>query len=66
MIGRYAIMLASRTVMYHYHYHYHYRDAIPARRPLIAVSAAAVLWSGLLPNYRLAVALPLAYVVELF
>jgi peptidoglycan/LPS O-acetylase OafA/YrhL len=42
---------------------YHWRDVIPARWSLVAVSVVIVLAAGLLPDYRVVAALPLAYAV---
>jgi peptidoglycan/LPS O-acetylase OafA/YrhL len=42
---------------------YHWRDVIPARWSLVAVSVVIVVTAGLLPDYRVVAALPLAYAV---
>jgi peptidoglycan/LPS O-acetylase OafA/YrhL len=42
---------------------YQFRDKVPARWWLVALCAALVVASGLLPNYRIYTALPLAYAV---
>jgi peptidoglycan/LPS O-acetylase OafA/YrhL len=54
---RSAIMFSAGAMMYQW------RDVIPARWSLVAVSLAIVLVSGLLPDYRVVGALPLAYAV---
>jgi peptidoglycan/LPS O-acetylase OafA/YrhL len=56
-IARFAIVFAAGALMYQW------KDAIPARWPLVALSVVLVLLSGLLPDYRLAGAIPLAYAV---
>jgi peptidoglycan/LPS O-acetylase OafA/YrhL len=40
-----------------------FRDVIPARWSLVAVSVVIVLAAGLLPNYRVVGAIPLAYAI---
>ncbi|MDV3130405.1 acyltransferase [Mycobacterium sp. 21AC1] len=57
MVARFAVMFAAGALLYQY------RDAIPARWSLVAVSIVLVLASGLLTNYRVIGALPLAYAV---
>ena len=42
---------------------YQWRDVIPARWSLVAVSVVIVLAAGLLPDYRVVAAIPLAYAV---
>ncbi|UXA08036.1 acyltransferase [Mycobacterium sp. SMC-2] len=54
---RSAIMFAAGAVMYQW------RDVIPARWSLVAVSVVIVFAAGLLPDYRVVAALPLAYAV---
>lgn len=54
---RAAIMFAAGAVMYQW------RDVIPARWSLVAVCLVIVAASGLLPDYRVVGALPLAYAV---
>jgi peptidoglycan/LPS O-acetylase OafA/YrhL len=54
---RSAIMFAAGAFLYHF------RDVIPARWSLVAVSVVIVLAAGLLPDYRVVAALPLAYAV---
>jgi peptidoglycan/LPS O-acetylase OafA/YrhL len=57
LIVRAAIMFAAGAVLYHW------RDVIPARWSLVAVCVVIVLAAGLLPDYRVVGALPLAYAV---
>jgi hypothetical protein len=40
-----------------------FRNVIPARWSLVGVSVVIVLAAGLLPNYRLIAAVPLAYAI---
>ncbi|WP_375488800.1 acyltransferase family protein [uncultured Mycobacterium sp.] len=54
---RCAIMFAAGALLYHL------RDVIPARWSLVAVSVVIVLAAGLLPDYRVVAAVPLAYAV---
>jgi peptidoglycan/LPS O-acetylase OafA/YrhL len=54
---RAAIMFAAGAVLYQW------QDVIPARWSLVAVSVVIVLVSGLLPDYRVVGAFPLAYAV---
>jgi peptidoglycan/LPS O-acetylase OafA/YrhL len=54
---RTAIMFSAGALLYQW------RDMIPARWSLVAVSVVIVLVSGLLPDYRVVAALPLAYAV---
>ncbi|MCV7030082.1 acyltransferase family protein [Mycobacterium sherrisii] len=54
-IARFAVMFAAGAVVYQW------KDAIPARRWLVALSVVIVAASSLLPDYRLIGALPLAY-----
>ncbi|OBH83086.1 acyltransferase [Mycobacterium scrofulaceum] len=54
---RSAIMFAAGALIYQW------RDVIPARWSLVAVSVLIVFASGLLPDYRVVAALPLAYAV---
>lgn len=54
---RTTIMFAAGAFMYQW------RDVIPARWSLVAVSVVIVLAAGLLPDYRVVAALPLAYAV---
>ncbi|OBF61526.1 acyltransferase [Mycobacterium sp. 852002-53434_SCH5985345] len=54
---RSAIMFAAGAVLYQW------RDVIPARWSLVAVSVVIVVAAGLLPDYRVVAALPLAYAV---
>lgn len=57
MVARFAVMFAAGALLYHY------KDVIPARWSLVAVCVALVLVSGLISNYRVLGALPLAYAV---
>jgi peptidoglycan/LPS O-acetylase OafA/YrhL len=54
---RTAIMFSAGALLYHW------RDVIPARWSLVAVSVVIVLAAGLLPDYRVVAAIPLAYAV---
>lgn len=54
---RSAIMFSAGALLYQW------RDRIPARWSLVAVSVVIVLLSGMLPDYRVLGALPLAYAV---
>lgn len=54
---RAAIMFSAGALMYQW------RDLIPARWSLVAVSVAIVAGAGVLPDYRVIGALPLAYAV---
>ncbi|WP_165690524.1 acyltransferase family protein, partial [Mycobacteroides abscessus] len=57
MIGRFAVMFAAGALIHQY------RDRIPVSWPLVAACTAVVVLSGLLPNYRVVGAVPLAYLV---
>ena len=57
MISRFAVMFAAGALIYRY------QDKIPARWSLVALCGGIVLLSGLLPNYRVLGAIPLAYLV---
>jgi peptidoglycan/LPS O-acetylase OafA/YrhL len=57
MVSRFAVMFAAGALIYQY------QDKIPARWSLVALAAALVVASGLLPNYRVLGAIPLAYLV---
>ncbi|MGC7354044.1 acyltransferase family protein, partial [Mycobacteroides abscessus subsp. abscessus] len=57
MIARFAVMFAAGAVIYQY------QDRLPALWPLVGLCVGVVLLSGLLPNYRVLAALPLAYLV---
>ncbi len=58
MITRFALVFAAGALLHEF------RDLVPARWPLVAVSAVIVVVAGLLvPNYRILAALPLAYAV---
>ena len=54
---RFAMMFAAGALLYQF------RDVIPARWSLVAVSVVIVLAAGLLPDYRVVAAIPLAYAV---
>jgi peptidoglycan/LPS O-acetylase OafA/YrhL len=54
---RSAIMFSAGALLYQW------RDVIPARWWLVAVSVIIVLAAGVLPDYRVVAALPLAYAV---
>ncbi|RDH76131.1 acyltransferase [Mycolicibacterium moriokaense] len=54
---RAAIMFSAGAMLYQW------RDLIPARWSLVGVSVVIVLASGMLPDYRVIGALPLAYAV---
>ena len=54
-IARFAIMFAAGALLYQW------KDLIPARWSLVAASVLIVLAAGLLPDYRLLGAIPLAY-----
>ncbi|CPT30627.1 Probable acetyltransferase AtfA [Mycobacteroides abscessus subsp. abscessus] len=54
---RSAIMFSAGALLYQW------RDRIPARWSLVAVGVVIVLFSGMLPDYRVLGALPLAYAV---
>lgn len=55
MCARFALMFLAGALLYQF------RDVIPARWTLVVASAVVVLASGLLLNYRVVAALPLAY-----
>jgi peptidoglycan/LPS O-acetylase OafA/YrhL len=57
IVARLAVMFLAGVLLYQF------RNVIPARWPLVAVSAAIVLASMVLPNYRLIGAIPLAYAI---
>ncbi|GBG36918.1 acyltransferase family protein [Mycobacterium montefiorense] len=57
LIARSAITFSAGAIMYQW------KDLIPARWCLVAVSVLIVLVSSLLPNYRVAAAIPLAYAI---
>jgi peptidoglycan/LPS O-acetylase OafA/YrhL len=57
MVARFAVMFAAGALLHQY------RDVIPARWWLVAISIIVVLASGLLSNYRVIGAIPLAYAV---
>ncbi len=54
-LARFLLMFFAGALLYQL------RNVIPARWSLVAASVAIVLAASLLPNYRLAAALPLAY-----
>lgn len=57
MVLRFAVVFSAGALLYQY------RDRIPARWWLVALCAGLVVLLGLLPNYRVYAALPLAYAV---
>lgn len=57
MISRFALMFAAGALLYQF------QDVIPARWSLVGVGVVTVLAAGLLTNYRIIAAIPLAYVV---
>ncbi len=57
MIARFAVMFAAGALIHQY------QDKIPAKWSLVALSLGLLLLSGLLPNYRVLGAIPLAYLV---
>ncbi|PKQ59704.1 acyltransferase [Mycobacterium sp. MHSD3] len=57
MLARFAVMFAAGALIYQY------QDRIPAKWWLVSVCVGIVLVSGLLPNYRVVAAVPLAYLV---
>ncbi|MEE3067644.1 MAG: acyltransferase [Actinomycetota bacterium] len=56
-IARFAIVFAAGALVYQW------KDAIPARWSLVVVCVGIVMLTGLLPDYRLVGAVPLAYAV---
>lgn len=57
MVLRFVVVFSAGALVYQF------RDRIPARWWLVAVCAGLVVVLGLLPNYRVFAALPLAYAV---
>lgn len=57
MVARFAVMFAAGALLHRF------RDVLPARWSLVAVSVVLVLAAGLLPNYRVLGAIPLAYAI---
>jgi peptidoglycan/LPS O-acetylase OafA/YrhL len=57
MVLRFVVVFSAGALVYQF------RDRIPARWWLVAVCAGLVVALGLLPNYRVFAALPLAYAV---
>lgn len=57
MVLRFAVVFSAGALLYQY------RDRIPARWWLVALCAGLIVVLGLLPNYRVFAALPLAYAV---
>jgi peptidoglycan/LPS O-acetylase OafA/YrhL len=55
--GRFAVMFLAGALVHQF------RNVIPARWSLVGVSVVIVLAAGLLPNYRLIAAVPLAYAI---
>jgi peptidoglycan/LPS O-acetylase OafA/YrhL len=57
MVTRFALVFSAGAMVYQY------RDRIPARWSIVAVCVVLVVVAGMLPNYRVYAALPLAYAV---
>lgn len=57
MVARFAVMFAAGALLHRF------RDVLPARWSLVAVSVVLVMVAGLLPNYRVLGAIPLAYAI---
>jgi peptidoglycan/LPS O-acetylase OafA/YrhL len=57
MLARFAVVFLAGALLYQY------RDRIPARWSIVALSVAVVIASGLLQNYRVIAAVPLAYAI---
>lgn len=57
MVTRFALVFSAGAMIYLYH------GKIPARWSLVALCAGLVVVTGLLPNYRVYAAIPLAYAV---
>ncbi len=57
MVTRFAVVFTAGALLHQF------RDQIPASWWIVAVCAGVVLIAGLLPNYRVWAALPLAYAV---
>lgn len=57
MLARFAVVFLAGALLYQY------RDRIPARWSIVALSIAVVIASGLLQNYRVIAAVPLAYAI---
>lgn len=55
--ARFAVVFLAGALVHRF------RNAIPARWSLVAVNVVIVLASGLLPNYRVIAAIPLAYAI---
>jgi peptidoglycan/LPS O-acetylase OafA/YrhL len=55
--SRFGVMFLAGALVYQF------RDVIPVRWWLVALSIVIVLAAGLLPNYRLVAAIPLAYAI---
>jgi peptidoglycan/LPS O-acetylase OafA/YrhL len=57
MLARFAVVFLAGALLHQF------RNAIPARWSLVAASVAIVVASGLVQNYRLIAAVPLAYAI---
>ncbi|QZH57944.1 acyltransferase [Mycolicibacterium farcinogenes] len=57
MVTRFALTFSAGALLYQF------RDRLPANWPLVALCVLLVVAAGLLPNYRVFAALPLAYAV---
>ncbi|MGH3725065.1 MAG: acyltransferase family protein [Mycobacterium sp.] len=57
MVARFAVMFAAGALLFQY------RDTLPARWSLVAICIGVLVISGLMSNYRVIGALPLAYIV---
>jgi peptidoglycan/LPS O-acetylase OafA/YrhL len=57
MLARFAVVFLAGALLYQF------QDKVPARWSLVALSVAIVVASGLLQNYRVIAALPLAYAI---
>lgn len=57
MVTRFALTFSAGALLYQF------RDRLPANWSLVALSVVLVVAGGLLPNYRVFAALPLAYAV---
>jgi peptidoglycan/LPS O-acetylase OafA/YrhL len=57
MLARFAVVFLAGALLHQF------KNAIPARWSLVAVSIAVVIAAGLLQNYRIVAAIPLAYAI---
>lgn len=57
VLARFAVVFFAGALLYQF------KDVIPAKWSLVAVSVAIVVVSGVLQNYRVVAAIPLAYAV---